>query len=196
VIASFTAGANRVTALFGRLSMYRLVQLALGVLAAIAFVLSFAGLVVPTPWELLATALVLVVVGVLADTTAQRLLRLPLRTESTLITSVILLFVLRPTVEPMGLVGIAIAALAASVSKYLLAWRGRHIFNPAAVGATVVTIVSALLAAGFGHRRFGLVGGNPRACRSGAAARAHRALAHRVRSASSGSSSWSPSPST
>jgi len=145
VIASFTAGANRVTALFGRLSMYRLVQLALGVLAAIAFVLSFAGLVVPTPWELLATAVVLAVVGVLADTTAQRLMHLPLRTESTLITSVILLFVLRPTVEPMGLVGIAIAALAASVSKYLLAWRGRHIFNPAAVGATVVTIVSALL---------------------------------------------------
>lgn len=145
MIASFTSAWNRVSALLGRLSMYRLVLAALGILALIAFVLSFLELVVPTPWELLATAAVLVIVGVGADAAAQRLLRMPVRAESSLITAGILLFVLRPTIEPVGLVGIAIAAIAASVSKYLLVWRGRHIFNPAAVGATVVTVIAALL---------------------------------------------------
>ncbi|MBZ4485801.1 flavodoxin reductase [Microbacterium sp. cx-55] len=145
MIASLTAARQRVTALLGRLSMYRFVQLALVLLAVIALALSLFGLVVPTPAELLVTAAVLAVVSVLADTGMQRLLRLPLRAESSLITAAILLFVLRPTLEPIGLVGIAIAAVAASVSKYLLVWRGRHIFNPAAVGATVVTVISALL---------------------------------------------------
>lgn len=148
--ASSTAAFTRVSALLGRFSMYRTVQSALALLAAIALLLSFLGMVAPTPGELLATAAVLALVSVGADAAAQRILRLPLRTESSLITATILLFVLRPTVEPIGLVGIAIAALAASVSKYLLVWRGRHIFNPAAVGATVVTILAAVLPLGAG----------------------------------------------
>ena len=52
---------------------------------------------------------------------------------------------LRPTIEPIGLAGLVIAAAVACASKYLLVWRGRHIFNPAAVGATVVTIVATVL---------------------------------------------------
>ena len=143
--ASFVSGWNRVTAVLGRLSMYRLVLMALAVLAVVALILSFFGLVVPTPAELITTAVVLVAVSAGADAAAQRLLRLPLRFESSLVTAGILLFVLRPGLEPMGLVGVALAALAASASKYLLVWRGRHIFNPAAVGATVVTVVAALL---------------------------------------------------
>ncbi|MDQ1128058.1 FAD-dependent oxidoreductase [Microbacterium sp. SORGH_AS_0888] len=144
-MTSITAAWTRGLALLGRLSMYRLVLLALALLGVIALGLSFVGLVVPGPAELVTTALVLVVVGLAVDTAAQRLLAIPLRIESSLITAGILLFVLRPTVEPIGLVGIVIAAAAASVSKYLLAWRGRHVFNPAAVGATVVTVVAALL---------------------------------------------------
>ncbi|MEZ5213918.1 MAG: hypothetical protein R2692_03660 [Microbacterium sp.] len=71
----------------------------------------------------------------------------------------ILLFVLYPTTEAMGLVGIAIAGAVASASKYVIAWRGRHIVNPAAFGATVLSIVTA--ATGVYALRFRrLVGGN------------------------------------
>ena len=35
-----------------------------------------------------------------------------------------------------------VAGAPASASKYVLAWQGRHIFNPAAVGATALTIIS------------------------------------------------------
>lgn len=139
---TLTAVWNRVFAVLGRVSMYRLVYLALAALAVIAFVLSLLGRVAPGPLELLATLAVLSAVCVGVDAAAQRLLGLPWRIESSLITAHILLFVLRPTLVPAGLAGIVLAAAVASLSKYVLAWRGRHICNPAAVGATVLTLLS------------------------------------------------------
>lgn len=141
-MTTFTALWNRVLQVLGKLSMYRLTLFALLGLALVGFVLSFFALVAPGPLQLVVTLAVLLVVGVAVDAVAQRLLDLPHRYESSIITAHILLFVLRPTIDPAGLAGIAIAAAAASVSKYVIAWRGRHIFNPAAVGATVVTLLS------------------------------------------------------
>ncbi|BDZ37701.1 FAD-dependent oxidoreductase [Microbacterium suwonense] len=47
---------------------------------------------------------------------------------------------LQPSLTVAGLAGTALAGAVASLSKYLIAWRGRHILNPAAFGATVVTV--------------------------------------------------------
>ena len=142
MISSLTALWNRVFAVVGRVSMYRLVVLALAALGVIAFVLSLFGAVGPTPIELAATYAVLGAACALTDAAAHRLLAKSWRWESSLITVLILLFVLRPTVELWGLVGVAIAGIVASASKYLLAWQGRHIFNPAAVGATFLSVLS------------------------------------------------------
>nr|WP_156888104.1 FAD-dependent oxidoreductase [Microbacterium indicum] len=124
--------------------MYRVVLTALLALSAVSLILSFFGLVVPTALEILATLAVLVVVGVGVDVAIQRLRGGRPRVESMLITGLILLFVLRPSAELVGLAGVALAAAAAALSKHLLAWRGRHLFNPAAVGASVLTIVGSL----------------------------------------------------
>lgn len=140
-----TAAWRRGNAVLRRFTMYRLVLWCLATLGLIALVLSCFSLVVPGPVELVASAVMLAVVCVGADLAAHRLLGRRGRIESSLITAAILLFVLRPTTDPMGLLGLAMAAAAAVCSKYLLAWRGRHIFNPAAVGASVVTALSALL---------------------------------------------------
>ncbi|KQZ83350.1 flavodoxin reductase [Microbacterium sp. Root166] len=142
MLTGLTALWNRVFAFLGRISMYRVVYLALATLAVIALVLSLFGQVGPSPLELIVTLVVLSAVCVGVDAAAQRVLHLPWRLESSLITAHILLFVLRPSLEIAALGGIVIAAAAASLSKYLLAWRGRHIFNPAAVGATVLTLLS------------------------------------------------------
>ena len=99
-------------------------------------------MIAPTALELVVTLVVLSAVCSVTDAAAQRILGLPWRIESSLITAHILLFVLRPTLDLAALAGIAIAGIVASLSKYLLAWRGRHIFNPAAVGATVLTVLS------------------------------------------------------
>jgi glycine betaine catabolism B len=147
VIGSLTSAWNRVFAVLGRVSMYRLVFLALSGLAAVALVLSVIGLfsaeplIAPEPLELVVTALVLAVACAAVDGGMQTLLKLPWRIESSLITAGILLFVLRPTLEPLALVGIAIAGAVASLSKYVLAWRGRHVFNPAAAGATALALL-------------------------------------------------------
>ncbi|KAA9105643.1 FAD-dependent oxidoreductase [Microbacterium rhizomatis] len=142
MIGSLTSLWNRVFAVLGRVSMYRLVYVALGALAVVALVLSFFSLVSPEPLELVVTIAVLSVVCVAVDAATQRVLRRPWRIESSLITAFILLFVLRPTLEPIALAGIALAGAVASLSKYVLAWQGRHIFNPAAVGAAVLAIAA------------------------------------------------------
>jgi len=142
VLGTLTAIWNRVFALLGRVSMYRLAYLALATLAAVALLFSFFDLVGPDPLQLIVTLAVLVVVCLGVDAAAQRVLGLPWRIESSLITAHILLFVLLPSLDLVALAGIALAGAVASLSKYVLAWQGRHIFNPAAVGATVLTLVS------------------------------------------------------
>ena len=117
MIGSLTSLWNRVFAVLGRISMYRLVLLALAGLAVAALALSLFGLVAPTALELIVTLLVLSAVCAGVDAAAQAILRLPWRVESSLITAHILLFVLRPTLDLAGLGGIALAAAAASLSK-------------------------------------------------------------------------------
>ncbi len=145
--ALVAAGHSRLTAVLGRLSMYRLTLLGLGLLAAYAFALSFTGDLVAGPLALLAALAVLVVACVGVDLLLRRLRGIPVRLESSLITAHILLFVLRPTTDPLGLVGIALAGMIAVASKHLLTWRGRHVLNPAAAGAAALTVVSVWLPA-------------------------------------------------
>nr|WP_157310912.1 flavodoxin reductase [Microbacterium sp. MAH-37] len=120
--------------------MYRFVLFALIGLGVIALGLSLFGQIGPSATELLATYVVLAVVISAVDAAAQRILRLPWRIESSLVTAFILLFVLQPQLTLPGVGGVALAGALASLSKYLIAWRGRHILNPAAFGAAVVSI--------------------------------------------------------
>jgi len=144
VITFITSARQRVLALLGGISMYRMVLFALVALTAIALVMSALGVIVsPTPVEILVSLVVLAVVISLVDAAAQRILRRPWRIESSLVTALILLFVLRPGIEPSALLGLAIAGVVASLSKYLIVWRGRHIVNPAAFGASVVSILGS-----------------------------------------------------
>ncbi|CAL4860151.1 FAD-binding oxidoreductase [Microbacterium sp. MM2322] len=142
MISSLSATWNRLLGVLGRLSMYRLVLLALSALAVIALVFSFTGAVSIAPLELVVSFAVLAVSITAVDAVVQRIVRRPWRIESAVITALILLFVLRPSLEPLPLLGLVVAGAIASLSKYVLAWQGRHIFNPAAVGATALTIIS------------------------------------------------------
>jgi len=142
-VTSFTALRQRVLAVLGGVSMYRLALSSLAILAVIALGLSLFGLVGPTPLELVLSFIVLAAAISVVDAAAQRLLHLPWRLESSLVTALILLFVMQPGQDGAALIGLALAGALASLSKYLIAWRGRHIFNPAAFGAAVVSIAGA-----------------------------------------------------
>ena len=72
-------------------------------------------------------------------------------TESSLITGLLLYFLFWPTqltsgVQWLELSGVALACVLASASKYALAWRGRHVFNPAAAGAFATGLTGLNLA--------------------------------------------------
>ncbi len=60
------------------------------------------------------------------------LFRVRPHSESSLITGLLLYFLFWPRSSAMDVAGVALACVLASASKYALAWRGRHIFNPAA----------------------------------------------------------------
>lgn len=124
----------------GRITMYLLVTGILLVIAVVALVLSLLDVLSVDPLALLASAAVLSAVTWAANEALARLFRTRQHTSSGSITALLLLFVLQPTLDPAGLLGLAVAALVAAASKYLLAWRGRHLANPAAVGALVVGI--------------------------------------------------------
>lgn len=127
---------DRVT---GRFTMYRTVLILLLVITAFAFVLSALGQIFYSPLALLLAGAVAVGVTMAVSAAMALAFRAKPHLESAAITGLLLFIVLLPSTEPMELLYIAIAAVVASVSKYLLAWRGRHIFNPAAIGAVAVT---------------------------------------------------------
>ena len=139
-MAMLIGARQRVVAQLGRLSMYRLTLYALLGLAAIAVILSAVGAISSTPLDILATLALLMLATLCADAVGQALVQAPRRVESSLITALILLFVVQPGANPDQVGGIALAGVIAAASKYLLVWRGRHLFNPAAVGATVLTV--------------------------------------------------------
>ncbi|SKC73885.1 FAD-dependent oxidoreductase [Plantibacter cousiniae (nom. nud.)] len=127
----------------GRVTMYRLVTLSLGTLAIYAFVLSLFGQVFYKPLELLATLATLLVVGYLTNRLFGALFQVQPHSESSVITSLLLFFILWPTSEPTALAWIALAATVASASKYVLAIRGRHVLNPAAIAALVMSVLAS-----------------------------------------------------
>ncbi len=121
-----------------RLTMYRLTLYYLAALVGLGFVLSFFGLVPGGPLGVAATAAVLLAVCLGANFLFARLWRVPLSHQSSIITALILALILgpvSPVADPKGILVVALAGLVAVASKYLLAIRRQHIFNPAAAGA-------------------------------------------------------------
>lgn len=125
----------------GRITMYRLVFILLVVLAVYSFILSALGMLAFTPTELGATLAAAVITSWGGTRVMALLFRTRPHTESSLITGLLLFFVMFPSSTPEGVGGIAVAGLAAAASKYLVAFRGRHIFNPAAFGAVAATLL-------------------------------------------------------
>lgn len=129
---------DRVT---GTVTMYRLVLLALMAIAAVAFTLSALGQLAFPVVDLLATGATAVAASFATSWAFALLFRVRPHPESSLITGFLLFFLFYPSTAATDLLGVALAATIASASKYLLAVRGRHVFNPAAIGALAVSLL-------------------------------------------------------
>jgi ferredoxin-NADP reductase len=133
-----TAVAAWLDDVLGRVTMYALMIISGVALAVVALAFTIVGLLPFSPVALLCTAAVLLIFSYLANGVAGLVFRTRPQLSSTAITALLLLFIFPPTVDLLSLCGVALAAVVAVLAKYLLAWRGRHIFNPAAIGAFVV----------------------------------------------------------
>ena len=127
--------------LLGRVTRSLLTAGCLAALLVVALVESLIGLLPVPPVAVLASTAVLVAVVLLADFALGRLLRIRPYLLSGIITALLMAFAFQPTLDPLGLAGIAVAGLIAAASKFLIAWRGRHLLNPAATGLLVVGTV-------------------------------------------------------
>lgn len=128
---------DRVT---GAVTMYRLVLLVLAVISTVALALSVLGQLPYTPLAVIVSAAVAIGVTLGSGLLFALVFRTKAHAESSIITGLLLFLLFSPSLDPAQLGGIALAGAVASVSKYLLAVRGRHILNPAAIGAVVVAL--------------------------------------------------------
>ena len=126
--------------LLGQLTTYRLVIASLSLLVVAALGLAAFGELAFTPLELLGSLAVLLVATHAANLAAARIARVSPHYDSSTITALLVFFILPASLDPWSLAASAGAGAIAASSKYLLAVRGRHLFNPAATGVFVAGV--------------------------------------------------------
>lgn len=127
--------------LLNRVSMYRLLSVALSALLGVALCLALFGLLPHSPLAMIASASVLILSAYGFNVLFGWLFGIKTHDESSYITALILFFLFNPSLEIAELSSLALVAMMAMGSKYVLAIRGRHIFNPAAIGAVIISLV-------------------------------------------------------
>jgi glycine betaine catabolism B len=124
-----------------RITMYRLMLYYLGGLVAAGVVLSSLSWLPVNPVEILANGAYLVLACYASNQFFARVVGAKPNVESQFISALILTLILGSSPVPDGLPLLTLAAVGAMGSKYLIAWKKRHILNPAAFGALLVALV-------------------------------------------------------
>lgn len=133
----------------GGITMYRSVLYALLGLSLSATVLMVVGVInTITPLSFIASVIVAVGVSYGSNRLFGWLFSVRPHAESAIITGLILALLFTPPVTALGFAKLGLVAAIAMASKYIIAPRGRHIFNPAAV-AIVIASVGGLAYAGW-----------------------------------------------
>src|SRR5207253_3096301 len=123
-----------------RITMYRLVLYYLIFLALAALGLSYFNLISFAPGDLFLSSVIILIISWAANSVFARVFRVPSNSESFLITALILILIISPQKFSSGsgyLLFLGWASVLAQASKYILAIRRRHIFNPAALAVFV-----------------------------------------------------------
>ena len=142
---------TRLDTALGRFTMYRLVLWVLAVLAGYSLLLNVLGWLTFGLPEMLAHLALCLGLTYASNRAIAALFRVRPHSESSLITGLLLYFLFWPSqfaagLQYLDLAGVALACVLASASKYALAWRGRHIFNPAAAGAFITGLTGLNIA--------------------------------------------------
>lgn len=126
------------------ITMYRAVLYGLYLMVATALGLSLFNQLSFTIGSLIVTLIILLVVSYAVNRLFAWTFSVPYNPESWQITALIIFFLIFPQSDSKGYWYVAIIAAIAMASKYLLAIRGRHIFNPAAVAVAIGGLLGIL----------------------------------------------------
>jgi ferredoxin-NADP reductase len=129
---------RKIDDLLNGITMYRLITYGLSLLALVTIIYSFTGTIDYDPLHLIGSLVIVMTAGFITNQLLPRVWGIAANAESGLITCLILFFIISPVLSPAKALGLVAAAIIAIASKYLIAWRGKHIFNPAAFGAFAV----------------------------------------------------------
>ena len=132
------------------MSMYLGVILSLFTLFGVAFALSLIGVLAFSPVDIISCFLVFIGVSLLSSYIFAYLFSVRAHHLSAIITGSILFFLFSPVATVSNLLLYSLIALIAIASKYLLVWRGRHLFNPVAIAAALISITGLQAASWWG----------------------------------------------
>lgn len=129
--------------LLGRVTMYRLTLYYLAALVVAAIVLASAGVLAMEPLVIGIYTLTGLAVCWLTGLVFAKVYKVPLNAESGHISALILALIFSPMgLGNRGAIGAFIfACVWAGAAKFAVAWRGKHIFNPAAFGAALTALL-------------------------------------------------------
>lgn len=123
------------------IAMYPLLVAALAVITSFALLLSAIDILPYSLPQLLGSLGILAGVSYLATKLLAWTFSAQPNRESWLITALILFFLIPPVTSVKSAVGAAVVALLAAASKYILATRGKHLFNPAAIAVVIAGLL-------------------------------------------------------
>ncbi len=132
--------------LLNRITMYRVTLYGLTAISLLSVLLGFFGVLAYGGVSLLLSLILLIAVCAFINYLFSFLFKAPTNIESVFITAYILFFVLAPLASVSDAWWLAATAAVAMASKYILAIKKRHVFNPAALGVFVTALFGSNLA--------------------------------------------------
>lgn len=128
------------------ITMYRLVLYGLGGLALLSIIFSIFGLISFSPLGLVISLVVLLATCFGSNYLFAKLFKASLNIESPLITALILFFLFIPPTSGKEMLVIIGGGVLAMASKYVLAIKRKHLFNPAAISAVILSLLGSGIA--------------------------------------------------
>ncbi len=135
-----------IDAFLNKITMYRLVLYGLGVMVVWALLASLLGFLSVPFLSLLESLGLLMVFCFISNEVIAKVLKISANSESMLITALILFFVLSPPGNWSDAGVLVVASIIAMASKYILVYRKKHIFNPAAIAAVIIGVAGSGMA--------------------------------------------------
>lgn len=133
-----------VDSILNRVTMYRVALYYLGALIAAAILFSALGWLPYDPGAILLSGAVATAVCVIGNWLFVRAFGAAASVESAWITAWIIVLIMPPAASVSSAITLGFVSAWAIASKYLIAWRAKHVFNPAAFAAALSALLIGL----------------------------------------------------